>query len=93
MTNKQCIITGIIAAILTSIFLYTAFYFPTTLVLGMFWVTAVGCCFGVFYLLVAVIWTKGEILPDPFPIIYPFDPDIEDKLKRIEEKKKRENRK
>lgn len=93
MTKKQCIITGLIAAILTGVFLYAVFYFPRELVLGMFWVTAIGCCFGVFYLLIAVIWTKGEILPNPFPIIYPFAPDIEEKLKIIEEKKKREIKK
>lgn len=76
MTKKQCISIAIISAILTGVFLYAVFYFLHELVEGMFWVTAVGCCFGCFYLLLAVIWTKGEILPNPFPIIYPFAPDI-----------------
>ena len=93
MTKKQCIISGIIAAILTAAFLYTVFYFPHALVEGMFWVTAVGCCFGVFYLIVAIIWTKGEILPNPYPTIYAFDPDIEEKLRIIEERKKKEKNK
>ena len=93
MTKKQCISIAIISAILTGVFLYAVFYFPHELVKGMFWVTAVGCCFGCFYLLFAVIWTKGEILPNPFPVIYPFDPDIEEKLKIIEERKKKEKNK
>lgn len=92
MTKKQCIGIGIIAAILTGVFMYLVFYFSHELVEGMFWVTAIGCCFGCIYLLIALIWTKGEILPNPYPVIYPFDPDIEEKMKIQDEIKKEKNK-
>lgn len=31
---------------------------------------------------------EGEILPNPYPVIYPFDTDIEEKIKIQEEMKK-----
>lgn len=92
MTKKQGISIGIIAAILTGVFMYLVFYFPHELVEGMFWVVSVSFCFGCFYLIVALIWTKGEILPNQYPVIYPFDPDIEEKMK-IQEEMKKENKK
>lgn len=88
MTKKQGISIGIIAAILTGVFMYLVFYFPHELVEGMFWIVSVAFCFGCFYLIIALIWTKGEILPNPYPVIYSFDPDIEEKMKIQEEKKK-----
>ena len=92
MTKKQCIIIGIISAILTAVFLYLVCYFPNALVVGMFWVVSIAFCFGCFYLLIAVIWTKGEILPNPYPVIYAFDPDIEEKMKIQDEMKKEKNK-
>lgn len=88
MTKKQCISIAIIAAILTGVFMYLVFYFPHELVDGMFWVVSVAFCFGCFYLIVALIWTKGEILLPSSPVIYPFDPDIEEKMKIQDEMKK-----
>lgn len=93
MTKKQCIMIAVISAILTGVFLYLVCYFPYALIEGMFWVMAIGCCFGCFYFLIAVIWTKGEILPTPYPVIYLFDPDIEEKMKIIEDRKKKEKNK
>lgn len=92
MTKKQCISIAIISAILTGVFMYLVFYFPHELVEGMFWVTVIGCCFGCIYLLIALIWTKGEILPNLYPVIYPFDPDIEEKMKIQDEIKKEKNK-
>lgn len=74
MTKKQCIIIGIISAILTAVFLYAGYYFPHALAVGMFWAVSIAFCFGCFYLLIAVIWTKGEILPNPYPSFYLPDP-------------------
>ena len=91
MTKKQCISIGIIAAVLTGVFMYLVFYFPHELIEGMFWTVSVSFCFMCFYLIIALIWTKGEILPKPYPTIYPFNPDIDEKLKKIEEMKKKEN--
>lgn len=88
MTKKQCISIAIIAAILTGVLMYLVFYFPHELIEWMFWVVSVAFCFGCFYLIVALIWTKGEILPTPSPVIYPFDPDIEEKMKIQDEMKK-----
>lgn len=93
MTKKQCIIIGIISAILTAVFLYAVFNCPYVLVECLFWVLTVGCCFGFFYLMLSIIWTKGEILPNPYPTIFAFDPNIEEKLKIIEERKKKEKSK
>lgn len=76
MTKKQCIMIAIISAILTGVFMYLVYYFPHELVVGMFWTVSIASCFGCFYLLIAVIWTKGEILPNPFPSYYLPDPDI-----------------
>lgn len=92
MTKKQGISIGIIAAILTGVFMYAVYYFPYVLAECMLWVVCVSFCFGGFYLIVALIWTKGEIVPNPYPVIYPFDPDIEEKMK-IQEEMKKENKK
>lgn len=88
MTKKQCIMIAIISAILTGVFLYLVCYCPNALIECLFWFLLISICFGVFYLLIAIIWTKGEILPDPYPIIYTFDPDIEEKMKIQDEMKK-----
>lgn len=76
MTKKQCIMIAIISAILTGVFMYLVYYFPHELVNCMFWFVSVTFCFGCFYLLIAIIWTKGEILPNPYPNYYLPDPDI-----------------
>ena len=78
MTKKQGISIGIIAAILTGVFMYAVYYFPYVLAECMFQVVCVSFCFGGFYLIVA--------------LIYPFDPDIEEKMK-IQEEMKKENKK
>lgn len=91
MTKKQCISIAIISAILTGVFMYLVFYYPHELVECMFWFVSVVLCFVCFYLLIALIWTKGEIFPNPSPVIYPFDPDIEEKMKIQDEMKKKEN--
>lgn len=91
MTKKQCIIIGIISAILTAVFLYAGYYFPHRLLKFLFFVVTIAFCFGFFYLIIAIIWTKGEILPNPYPVIYPFDPDIEEKMK-IQDEMKKENK-
>lgn len=92
MTKKQCIIIGIISAILTAVFLYAGYYFPHRLVKFLFFTVTIAFCFGFFYLIVALIWTKGEILPNPYPTIYRFDPLIEEKMQEIEEMKKEKNK-
>lgn len=88
MTKKQCIIIGIISAILTAVFLYAGYYFPHRLLKFLFFTVTIAFCFGFFYLIVVLIWTKGEILPNPYPVIYTFDPDIEAKMKIQDEMKK-----
>lgn len=76
MTKKQCIMIAIISAILTGVFMYLVYYFPRELVDCLFWIVATASCFGCFYLLIALIWTKGEILPNQYPNYYLPDPDI-----------------
>lgn len=92
MTKKQFVISGIVAAILTGVFMYLCYYFPHELVEVLFWIVSTAFCFGCFYLVIALIWTKGEILPTPSPVIYPFDPDIEEKMKIQDEMKKEKNK-
>ena len=70
MTKKQCIIIAIISAILTGVVFYSAYYYPNTLAKCLFFLVTGGFCFAVFYLLIAIIWTKGEILPNPYPSYY-----------------------
>lgn len=92
MTKKQCIIIAIIAAIMSGVFMYLMAYFPHEFAEVLFWFVSGAFCFGCFYLLIALIWTKGEILPNPYPVIYPFDPDIEAKMKIQDEMKKEKNK-
>ena len=73
MAKKQCIMIAIISAILTGVLFYSAYYFPHELAKWLFLLVSGAFCFGCFYLLIAIIWTKGEILPNPYPVIYPFD--------------------
>lgn len=75
MTKKQCIIIGIISAILTAVFLYAVCYFPHLVAECMFWFVSAAFCFGCFYLLIAIIWTKGELLQKPYPMYYLPDTD------------------
>lgn len=76
MTKKQCIMIAIISAILTAAFLYAVCYFPHLVAECMFWFVSAALCFGCFYLLIAIIWIKGEILPNPYSRYYLPDPDI-----------------
>lgn len=76
MTKKQCIIIGIISAIVSGVFIYLIKYFPYEFAEVLFWLVSFAFCFGCFYLLIAIIWTKGEILPNPYPNYYLPDPDI-----------------
>lgn len=76
MTKKQCIIIGIISAIVSGVFMYLIKYFPYEFAEVLFWLVSFAFCFGCFYLLIAIIWTKGEILPNPYPDYYLPDPDI-----------------
>lgn len=50
MTKKQCIIIGIISAILTAVFLYAGYYFPHRLLKFLFFVVTIAFCFGFFLL-------------------------------------------
>lgn len=81
MTKKQCIIIGIISAILASVFLLAIFYFPEETGKVLFYFVSFAFCFGCFYLLISIIWTKGEILPNPYPSFYLPDPYFEKKEK------------
>lgn len=76
MTKKQCIIIGIISAIVSGIFMYLMKYFPYEFAQVLFWLVSFAFCFGCFYLLIAIIWTKGEILPNPYPSYYIPSPDL-----------------
>lgn len=87
MTKKQCIIIGIISAILTAVFLYAGYYFPHRLVKFLFFTVTIAFCFGFFYLIVALIWTKGDLLPNPYPNFYLPDTDIYLGEKKKESKK------
>lgn len=84
MTKQQCIIIGIISAIVSGVFMYLMKYFTYEFAQVLFWLVSFAFCFGCFYLLIAIIWTKGEILPNPYPTIYP---------KEIEEMKKKKEKK
>lgn len=70
MTRKQTIITSILSAILTGVFMYLVFYFPHEFVTCLFWVLSVAVCFMFMFLIIAFIWTKGDVLPNPYPPIY-----------------------
>lgn len=76
MTKKQCIMIAIISSILTGVFLYFVFYSPQALVECLFWFLTIAVCFIFFYVMIAIIWTKGEILPNPYPNFYLPDPDL-----------------
>ena len=88
MTKRQCIMIAIISAILTGVLFYSAYYYPNTLAKCLFYLVTGGFCFTCIYLLIAIIWTKGDILPNPYPTIYAFDHDIEEKMKIQDEMRK-----
>lgn len=88
MTKKQCITIAIISAIVSGIFMYLMKYFPYEFAQVLFCLVSFAFCFGCFYLLIAIIWTKGDILPNPYPTIYSFAPDIEEKMKIKDEMRK-----
>lgn len=94
MTKKQTIIASILSAIFTGVVMYLITYHPHEFITGLLWLVGAAVCFTFIFLLIMMIWTKGDILPNPYPHIEPFDPHIEEKLKQIEEiEKKRKNRK
>ena len=76
MTKRQCIMIAIISAILTGVLFYSAYYYPNTLAKCLFFLVTGGFCFTCIYLLIAIIWTKGDILPNPYPNFSMLDPDI-----------------
>lgn len=55
MTKKQCIIIGIISAIVSGIFMYLVKYFPYAVAEVLFCLVSFAFCFGFFYLLTAII--------------------------------------
>lgn len=79
MTKKQCIIIAIISAILTGVLFYSAYYYPHVLAKCLFFIVTGGFCFACFYLLIAIIWTKGDILPNPYTNFYLPDSYFEKK--------------
>lgn len=79
MTKKQCIMIAIISAILTGVVFYSAYYYPYVLAKCLFFLVTGGFCFACFYLLIAIIWTKGDIFPNPYPNFYLPDPYFEKK--------------
>ena len=81
MTKKQCIMIAIISAILTWGLFYSAYYYPHVLAKCLFFIITGGFCFACFYLLIAIIWTKGDILPNGYPNFYLPDPYFEKKKK------------
>lgn len=70
MTKKDYSIIALLSAILTGVFMYLVFYFPHELVTCLFWFLSVVVCFLSFFLLITMIWTKGDILPNPYPNVY-----------------------
>ena len=79
MTKRQCIMIAIISAILTGVLFYSAYYYPHVLAKCLFFLVTGGFCFACFYLLIAIIWTKGDILPNTYPNFYLPDPYFENK--------------
>ena len=76
MTKRQCIMIAIISAILTGGLFYSAYYYLHILAKCLFFLVTGGFCFACFYLLIAIIWTKEDILPNPYPHFSMLDPDI-----------------
>ena len=76
MTKRQCIMIAIISAILTGVLFYSAYYYPHVLAKCLFFIVTGGFCFACFYLLIAIIWTKGDILPNPYTNFSMLYPDI-----------------
>lgn len=79
MTKRQCIMIAIISAILTGVLFYSAYYYPHVFAKCLFFLVTGVFCFACFYLLIAIIWTKGDILPNPYPNFYLPDPYFEKK--------------
>ena len=88
MTKRQCIMIAIISAILTVVLFYSAYYYPHVLAKCLFYLVTGGFCFTCIYLLIAIIWTKGDILPNPYPNFYLPDTDIYLGKKKKEKKNK-----
>lgn len=63
MSKKQLAQAGVLAAMITVLFEYLMFYHAWLLINGI-------CTLGIFactFFLVVLVWTKGAILPNPYP--------------------------
>lgn len=70
MTRKKTIITAIVSAILTGVFMYLITYYPHEFITMLLWLMGAAVCFMFIFLLIMMICTKGDILPNPDPPIY-----------------------
>lgn len=63
MSKKQLMQAGALAAMITVLFEYLMFYHAWLLIMGIRTLGIFACIF----FLVVLVWTKGAILPDPYP--------------------------
>lgn len=63
MSKKQLMQAGVLAAMITGLLMYLIFFHGWILIMGI-------CTLGIFaciFFIVALVWTKGAILPNPYP--------------------------
>ena len=67
MTKKQLAQAGILAAMITGVLVYLVHFHPWLLITGIY----VLVMFMFVFFFVVLVWTKGAIIPHPFPMFIP----------------------
>lgn len=63
MSKKQLAQAGVLAAMITGLLMYLVSFHAWMLIMG----TCVCAIFMLIFFLVVLVWTKGAILPNPYP--------------------------
>lgn len=63
MSKKQLMQAGALAAMITGLLMYLVFFHAWMLIMGI----CVSAIFVLIFFLVVLVWTKGAILPSPYP--------------------------
>lgn len=77
MSKKQLAQAGVLAAMITGLLVYLVHFHPRLLITGIY----VLMMFAFVFFLVTLVWTKGEIIPRPFPVFIPQPHLAEEKEK------------
>lgn len=70
MSKKQIIGSALLSSILTFVFALLIWLFPMQFFRCAFIIVSIFVLFLILFVLIAIVWTKGNILPSPHPCFY-----------------------